>query len=125
MTAKLEQVVVHEDDWDGPQPGTFPWDGGWVIVNAPRPLAGPQTWTGQFRHGVFYAAGPTEGADGERLAKLWKSDDAWPVIFTDDGAVEAAVLAKFAEYGYADETDAGVTIAEQAESMGLPYRGTR
>jgi len=110
-------VTVHTADWDGPAPDTFPWDG-WVIVNASRPLAGPQTWTGRFRHGIFYAAGP--GGD-ERLARLWQQDDAWPVVFTDNAAVGLAVQAKLDEYGYATAEDAGLTVAELAASMGLPW----
>ncbi|MCW2904039.1 MAG: hypothetical protein JWO67_6304, partial [Streptosporangiaceae bacterium] len=35
--------------------------------------------------------------------------------------IELAVLAKFAEYGYGSAEEAGVTIAEQAECMRLPW----
>ena len=29
---------------------------GWTVYNAPRPILGHDTWQGDFRHGVFYAA---------------------------------------------------------------------
>jgi hypothetical protein len=120
--SESNEVLVNVEQWDGP-----PLDGplfgdGWVLVNAPRPLAGPVTWTGHFRHGTFYATGPGPGTeDGDRLAKLWAADDAWPVVFTTNAAIEEAVLAKFAEYGYGSAEEAGVTIAEQAACMQLPY----
>jgi hypothetical protein len=101
---------------------------GWVIVNAPRPLMGLETWTGPFRHGIFYAAGPdpstVTGFDreqAERRVASWRSDDAWPVVFTSNAEIEQRVLAKFAEYGYGSAGEAGITIAEQAYSMGLPW----
>jgi hypothetical protein len=108
------EVLVNVEQWDGPPLDEFGDDV--RIVNAPRPIAGERTWTGDFRHGVFYAA-----AKGDRLEQSWAADDAWPVVFTTNGAVEAAVLAKFEEYGYASAEEAGVTIAEQAACMRLPY----
>jgi hypothetical protein len=111
-----DTVVVNTADWDGPALAEMP--DGWVIVNAPRPLVGLQTWTGQCRHGIFYAAGPDD--DGP-VQRLWKADDAWPVVFTDNATIELTVLAKFAEYGYGSAEAAGVTVAEQAYSMGLPW----
>jgi hypothetical protein len=120
-----ERVLVNQAAWDGPD-----LPEGWLIVNAPRPLLGKKTWTGQFRHGVFYAAGPdpaqlAEGSFERGIAegrvRSWKSDDAWPVVFTSNAEIERQVLAKFAEYGYASEDEAGVTIAEQAACMRLPW----
>lgn len=110
------EVMVNVADWDGPALDTF--GDGVVIVNAPRPIIGQPVWVGQFRHGTLYAAG--DGTD-PRLRKSWRSDDAWPVVFTTNAAIETAVLAKFAEYGYASADEAGVTIAEQAACMGLPW----
>lgn len=34
---------------------------GWTIYNAPRPLLGHETWQGDFRHGVFFAAVAPDG----------------------------------------------------------------
>ena len=109
----MKDLTVNRAMWDAPS--GIP--DGWLIVNAPRPLLGEVTWTGEFRHGVFYAASPEEhtGIFG------WEADDAWRVRFTDNAAIEAVVLAKFAEYGYGSADDAGVTVAEQAECMGLPW----
>jgi hypothetical protein len=106
-------VLVNVAAWDGP--ADIPE--GWKIANAPRPLAGERTWDGQFRHGIFYAAAPqvVGGTFG------WAADDAWPVEFIDNAEITRRVLAKFATYGYASAEDAGVTIAEQAYCMQLPW----
>lgn len=47
---------------------------GWQVVNAPRPLPGDREWTGECRHGIFYAAG-----DFKYFGKAWVDLDAWPV----------------------------------------------
>jgi hypothetical protein len=120
------RVLVNRAAWDGPKlPELF---GRWVIVNAPRPLLGEEKWTGVFRHGTFYAAMPAhlpwasfDRGIAERSAGSWKADDAWLVVFTDNAEIECQVLAKFAEYGYASEDEAGVTIPDQAACMGLPW----
>ena len=111
----MEQVLVNVADWSAP--AEIP--AGWLIANAPRPISGQLTWQGPFRRGVFYAASPEipGGTFG------WEADDAGLVVFITDEEITARVLAKFAEYGYASAEDAGVTIAEQAECMRLPYRG--
>lgn len=110
----MAHVLVNIADWDGE-----PLPCGWVIVNAPRPIGGELAWHGHFRHGVFYAAAPPGTA--ARFQPGWDADDAWPVVFTTNEAIEAQVLAKFREYGYASAEEAGVTIAEQADCMGLPW----
>jgi hypothetical protein len=122
----IDRVIVNIAEWEGP---ALP--PGWIIVNAPRSLAGERTWTGDFRHGIFYAAGPDQLPAGgrerelaERVVASWAADDAWQVVFFDDAEIERRVLAKFTEYGYKDEDEAGVTIAEQAACMGLPWHGT-
>lgn len=46
----------------------------WQVVNAPRPIPGMVTWQGDFRHGIFYAAGPIE-----QFGQSWNELDAWPV----------------------------------------------
>ena len=45
-TPKVVKVI-------GTRPSHIPTD--WPIFNAPRPLYGEPTWTGDFIHGVFYA----------------------------------------------------------------------
>jgi len=115
MSGELRKILVNEADWDERPPNAIPEF--WLIVNAPRPLAGPITWTGQFRHGIFYAAAPEilPGTFG------WAADDAWLIQFITNDQIEKLVLAKFAEYGYDSAAAAGVTIAEQAYCMGLPW----
>jgi hypothetical protein len=105
--------VVNVADWSAPE--EIP--DGWVIANAPRPLAGKLTWQGPFRRGVFYAAAPevVGGTFG------WKADDAGLIRFITNAEIEAAVLAKFADYGFGSAEEAGVTIAEQAACMLLPW----
>jgi len=107
-------ALVNRAAWDGPD-----LPEGWSIVNAPRPLAGEKTWTGKFRHGIFYAAGPTSD---ERLARLWEADDAWPVVFTDNAEIERRVMAKLAEYGYSTPDEISSTVAEIAiGTLNLPW----
>lgn len=117
----MKTLLVNVADWDGPAPEDSP--DGWLIANAPRPLAGPVTWTGEFRHGIFYAAAPAirEGTFG------WEADDAWLVEFVTDEQIRARVVAHLAERGYPplEELEAeGLTVAEIAgPSLGLPWHG--
>lgn len=111
----MRTVLINPEDWDDSPHQDIP--DGWIIANAPRPLTGPITWTGKFRHGIIYAAAPTipGGTFG------WEADDAYLVEFISNAEIRRRVLAKFAEYGYASEDEAGVTIAEQAACMELPW----
>ena len=118
----MNEVLVNRAGWKRDLPG------GWLVVNAPRPLMGEETWTGPFRHGIFYAAGPDPSAvtgpdleQAERRVASWKSDDAWPVVFTSNEEIEERVLAKFAEYGYGSAGEAGITVPDMAAEMGLPW----
>jgi hypothetical protein len=118
----VNQVLVNRADWKRDLPE------GWLIVNAPRPLMGEETWTGPFRHGIFYAAGPDPSAvtgpdreQAEHRVASWKSDDAWPVVFTSNTEIEQRVLAKFAEHGYGSADEAGITVPDMAAEMGLPW----
>lgn len=118
-----EAVLVNVADWDGPEVPD-----GWMIVNAPRPLAGEKTWTGQFRHGVFYAAGPNQmpagGRDREQAVRIvasWDADDAWPVVFTTNAEIEEHVRVRVAEHGYKSLDEVGLTVAELAVDWCLPW----
>lgn len=108
----MKTVTVNLADWDGPE---IPK--GWAVANAPRPIPGKPAWTGPFRHGIFYAMAETipGGTFG------WEADDARIVVFITNAQVEKLVLAKFLEYGFHSEEEAGVTIAEQAACMQLPW----
>ena len=123
----MHKLLVNTADWDGP-PG-LPDDA--MIVNAPRPLNGVTTWQGHFRHGVFYAAAPkVEGGPDPDEYFGWTRDDAWQIEFITDAEIKRRALAKAAEprYGYADqaalEAD-GLTVADFADSLQLPWRGAR
>jgi hypothetical protein len=112
MTDKT--VIVNIEDWDGPQVG--PDEIAW---NAPRPLLGSQRWEGRFRAGIFYAiTGPDDDA---RFAEENVRLDARRVELIDNSEVERRVMAMLAEYGYGSPEESGLTIAELARSMELPY----
>jgi len=59
---------------------------GWIVYNAPRPLAGHATWQGQFRHGIFYAAVAPAGDpvdefdDHDRYTETNRRLDGWPCV---------------------------------------------
>lgn len=112
-TGTTQTVLINAAQWAPPQ--EIP--PGWVVANAPRPITGPIRWTGEFRHGTFYAAAePTPEARAS-----WLADDAWPVELITNAEIERRALAKLAEYGYATPEDAGMTFAELAGMLQLPY----
>jgi len=123
----MQAILVNTADWaaEASVPGRPGLDRpevpeGWLIANAPRPLAGRITWTGPFRHGTFYAASPElpEGTFG------WEADDGWLVEWIDNEVIRARVLARVAGYGYdtleALEED-GIPVAHMAADMQLPW----
>ena len=70
----------HRVAWGGPEdapPGA-------LIFNAPRPLCGHITWTGDFVLGRFYALVLPPGAGGEGPARQW--------MVSDNHALRATVL---------------------------------
>src|SRR5689334_1874884 len=102
----VNTVTVNRAAWDGPD--DLPDDA--VIVNAPRPLTGLVTWTGQFRHGVFYAAAPRVPGGPDPFERFgWRRDDAWSVEFIDNAEIERRVMAKVAEYDTTLE-EVGLTV---------------
>ena len=110
----MYQVLVNRAMWQPPQ--EIP--AGWVIGNAPRPIAGQITWQGDFRHGIFYAASPEMpgGLFG------WEADDAYLVTFTTNEEIAVKVAAKLAEYGYGSAEELDMTVGELATStLGLPW----
>lgn len=96
---------------------------------APPAGADGKEWTGPFRHGIFYAAGPDpdtmdDGPGREQAqsrVRSWEADDTWPVVLTTNPEIEQQVLAKLAEHGYHSAAEAGITIADLARDMGLPW----
>lgn len=114
--AGMTPLLVNEATWSLP----FGIPEGWVIANAPRPILGPMTWQGEFRHGVFYAAAPEvlAGPSG------WRADDACLIVFISNEAIGKRIARKAADLGYADLAameDDGITVETMAGSMQLPW----
>jgi hypothetical protein len=112
MSSTQQVVLVNRAAWETPEP--IPDD--WAVANAPRPIAGRITWTGQFRHGTFYAAGPYT----PELTASWCRDDAWPVTFTDNAEIARKVEAKLAEYETTLD-ELGMSMGDLACDMQLPW----
>ncbi len=92
----------------------------WKVVNAPRPLPGQVTWTGAFRHGIFYAAGPAA-----EFNATWNALDAWPVEEVTNLEIATRLALKAEEAGFRSLRQAveesGMTIPELAASYGWPW----
>jgi hypothetical protein len=117
----LSVVVAHVADWPEDRPATGEE---WEVWNAPRPLVGEQEWTGDFRHGIFYAAARRKSERFGYYGVANFRDDARTVVVVDNATVEAETARRIAERGYtlADYTDAGYTLADAADENGLPWR---
>jgi hypothetical protein len=113
--ARRDEVVVNLATWAPPEP--IP--GGWLIVNAPRPVGGEITWEGEFRHGLFWAAAPAAAAGQFG----WEAADAWPARFTTDDEIAAEVARYLADNGYSSAEAAGATMEELARDLNLPWAG--
>lgn len=79
---KILKILGEHPEWfaatDGSHGRIYPT---WEIWNAPRPIYGHVQWTGEFRHGVFYA-----GIDpDEEYADKWRREnislDAWKLEY--------------------------------------------
>lgn len=114
-------VYAHKVDWEGPALDEL---AGAVVFNAPRPLRGPLTWTGEVRHGAFYAAVWPETPRRDALVAANTADDAREVQFVDNAAVERMVAAELARAGYslADYHDIGMSTGDVARNRGYPWR---
>lgn len=68
---------------------------GWAVYNAPRPLYGEPTWTGDFVHGIFYSTiDPTDDLAAkfaERNAEL----DAWVLEWVSEEQAITETLARY------------------------------
>ncbi len=92
---------------------------GWQVVNAPRPIPGEVEWTGEFRHGCFYAAGDTG-----KFGKTWDDFDAWPVEEINNIQIADILSAKCKEDGCCLITRLGFygdSIAKLASEYGYPW----
>ncbi len=79
----------------------------WAVYNAPRPIPGEIAFQGEFRHGIFYAAGPLD-----RYARAWDELDAWPVELISN----MEIVDRLAAMASARNT----TLAEVLEYTDLP-----
>lgn len=100
---------------------------GYVVLNAPRPIGGlpVETWTGDFRAGIFYAAysageapawGTWDRMDADEI-RLITNDEVRERV-TAQLAVEGYTLAHYAEVGIAEDE----AIADVAHRLHLPWR---
>lgn len=81
-----------------PRPADIP--PGWLIFNAPRPLAGHRTGTGDFRHGIHYAAVDPTAPDAEQMKRRNTADDGWLVGYVTQANVDAWAVEFARENGY-------------------------
>lgn len=64
----------------------------YIIMNAPRPLAGQDDWTGEFQHGIFYAAVDPSPSRSGYLAFLQNVQrDGWTVEYITEEFIQATV----------------------------------
>ncbi len=71
----------------GTRPDHIPAD--WPIFNAPRPLYGEPTWTGDFIHGIFYATIDPSDSYGPGFITRNAELDAWELVWVSE---EQAVI---------------------------------
>ncbi len=98
-----EQRVLFVETISEDRPADVPES--WTIYNASRPLPGHKTWTGDFRHGVFFAAVAPEGDpvdefnDSARFHKQCQSLDGWECVWVSLQDVEKYGRKLAADYG--------------------------
>jgi hypothetical protein len=90
-----------------------------VVYNEPRPLPGALTWVGDFRHGVFYAAGQLSNFE-----KDWLNLDAWEVQLISNDQIYELLRERAQSLG--KDLDAFLAnfkggIKRLAESYNLPW----
>lgn len=78
---------------------------GWIVYNAPRPLMGHEGWSGEFVHGIFYAAVNPEGEYAEVYVKRNQELDGHIVRWVTKGEVLEWARRKFEDYGIREEFD--------------------
>ena len=71
--------------------------GGWIVFNAPRPIAGDIEWKGEFRHGVFFAAIDPAGERAKWMVDNNKGLDAWPVVYKSKESIKAEAIKRIKE----------------------------
>ena len=76
----------------------------WSVCNAPRPIMGTQTWEGDFRHGIFYAAIDPADEFVKMNLETNRKLDAYELVFYTEGEARNALKEKCKKY--ADKIDA-------------------
>ncbi len=67
---------------------------GWPIYNAPRPLYGDPTWTGDFIHGIFYATVDPSDPYGPGFIQRNAELDAWELVWVSEEEAVAESMAR-------------------------------
>jgi hypothetical protein len=88
------------------RPADIPAD--WPIYNAPRPLAGDRTWTGDFLTGRFYAAVDPAGPYAEEYTRRNVQNDAARLEYITPEEWDQAVTA----YGATMAEEYGIDLAD-------------
>ena len=127
--SKLQIRWVNELDGTPNFPGStstqirFAQEDGAIVVNAPRPLPGDKTWHGQFRHGIFYAAGKLD-----RFGREWVALDAYELRLVSNERILRLVIEEGHRKGYGDRLQELMTkftpekMAEQAYCwLNMPF----
>jgi len=78
---------------------------GWIVYNAPRPLMGHEGWSGEFVHGIFYAAVNQEGEYADVYIKRNQELDGHIVKWVAKGDVLEWARRKLEDYGIREEFD--------------------
>ena len=93
----------------------------YTVVNAPHPIPGRIVWQGDFRHGIFYAAGPLT-----EYKAAWESLDAWECRLISNEEIEEFFGQKAKTLGIKLENVLKVkTMAQLAACYGYPYEEPR
>jgi len=90
-------------------------ENGWKVMNAPRPLPCEIPWVGEYRHGIFYGAGPEE-----EFKEAWDGLDCWPVVFLTNHDIEGIVRAEARQDG-SEEFLTDENIGRVAKALGYPW----
>lgn len=122
LTYAPDVRYVHVDQWGRDRP-----DENTVVWNAPRPLAGADTWKGDFVSGIFYASARRDDPDFDRWAELNRRDGAVEVQVIDnaqalalhDSAAEQQEGAS--RYTLKDYLDNDLSPAEALQRFNLPW----
>ena len=76
---------------------------GWIVYNAPRPLMGHEGWSGEFVHGIFYAAVNPAGEYADVYCKHNQEIDGHVVRWVTKSEVLEWARRKFEDYGISEE----------------------